>query len=133
MRTPGSTLPYATVGGTSRRGRATSSPPQFGQRRFIASAQAAQKVHSKLQIKASPSIASPSSQRSQAGFICNAIGHPFRTLENITWPAETTPQSGLPKMFENPGVNENGPYFVSLNSSRPISMRRISLVPAPIS
>jgi hypothetical protein len=24
-------------------------------------------------------------------------------------------------------------YFVSLNSSRPISMRRISLVPAPIS
>ncbi len=26
-----------------------------------------------------------------------------------------------------------GPYLVSLNSSRPISIRRISLVPAPIS
>src|SRR3546814_9610490 len=64
--------PQATAGDTSRRGRATSSPPQLGQRRAIVSAQAAQKVHSKLQIKASPSIASPRSHRSQSGFICSA-------------------------------------------------------------
>jgi len=35
-----------------RRGRTTSSPPQFGQTALIASVQAGQKVHSWLQMKA---------------------------------------------------------------------------------
>jgi hypothetical protein len=37
-----------------RFGRATSSPPQFGQTPFMAAAQLGQKVHSWLQIRASP-------------------------------------------------------------------------------
>jgi len=38
-----------------RLGRATNSPPQFGHTAFIAAAQLGQKVHSWLQMRASPS------------------------------------------------------------------------------
>ena len=48
------------------RGRGTSSPPQLGQTPLIVSAQAGQKVHSKLQMRASPSGASGVPQRSHS-------------------------------------------------------------------
>ncbi len=84
----------------TRRGRATSSPPQFGQRPCIASAHAAQNVHSWLQIRASRG------------------GHRQRCLRI----ARTRVSS--PATWD---------HFDSSNSSRPISIRRISDVPAPIS
>src|SRR5580700_553916 len=56
-----------------RRGRGTSSPPQFGQRRFISLAQRGQKVHSKEQMKASPSAERRSSHRSHSARISSAI------------------------------------------------------------
>jgi hypothetical protein len=39
-----------------RFGRASNSPPQFGQVSLIAAAQSGQKVHSKLQMRASPAF-----------------------------------------------------------------------------
>jgi len=55
--------------GYLRRGRATSSPPQFGQVCCICSAHPEQNVHSKLQIRASPSCGSDASHRSQVARI----------------------------------------------------------------
>lgn len=55
------------------RGRRTSSPPQLGQTAFIASVHARQKVHSKVQMNASPCGSSFRPHFSQAVFICNAI------------------------------------------------------------
>jgi hypothetical protein len=57
---------------TARRGRATSSPPQFGHTRSISSAHATQKVHSWLQIVACPSGTSAVPQRSQLVLISSA-------------------------------------------------------------
>ena len=52
-----------------RRGRGTSSPPQFGQRPPMASAHRAQNVHSKLQIRASGAAGgSGAAHFSQVGF-----------------------------------------------------------------
>jgi hypothetical protein len=83
----------------TRRGRATSSPPQFGQRPCIESAHTAQNVHSWLQIRASAAVTGNDAwHRSHAVFIASDMGH-----------------------------------FDSSKSSRPISIRRISDVPAPIS
>ncbi len=53
----------------ARFGRATSSPPQFGQTCSIASAQAGQNVHSNEQIVASASSDSAAPQRSQVVLI----------------------------------------------------------------
>jgi hypothetical protein len=58
----------------ARRGRVTSSPPQFGQTPACASLQAAQNVHSKEQIRASPESGGKSlSQHSQPGLICSMV------------------------------------------------------------
>jgi len=59
-------------GAVTRRGRATSSPPQFGQTSSIDSAHATQNVHSKEQMRASPSGANPFPQRSQTARISRA-------------------------------------------------------------
>ena len=53
----------------ARRGRATSSPPQFGHRASSASPQSLQNVHSKLQIRAGPSGVSALPQRSHTSLI----------------------------------------------------------------
>jgi hypothetical protein len=55
---------YVTHDHACRLGRATSSPPQFGQTDSSASLQSAQNVHSKLQITAAPSTASSRPHRS---------------------------------------------------------------------
>jgi hypothetical protein len=56
-----------------RRGRATSSPPQFGHTPFsTVSVQPAQNVHSKVQMRASGESGGKSlSQHSQPGLICS--------------------------------------------------------------
>jgi hypothetical protein len=56
-----------------RRGRGTSSPPQFGQTLSIASAHAGQNVHSNEQMRASSSAARVASQLSHAVLISRAI------------------------------------------------------------
>jgi hypothetical protein len=57
-----------------RRGRRTSSPPQFGHLSFIASVHVAQKVHSKLQMRAfAESGGRAALHRSQAPRISSAI------------------------------------------------------------
>ena len=61
----------------ARRGRGTSSPPQFGQTPFIASVQATQNVHSYEQMRASPSAASGASQRSHTVRISRATRYLF--------------------------------------------------------
>src|SRR5215813_11107199 len=66
-----------------RRGRATSSPPQFGQTPFIASVQATQKVHSKLQIRAGPSALRAAPHRSQTGRISSAIRPSSVPIESL--------------------------------------------------
>jgi hypothetical protein len=60
-----------------RRGRATSSPPQFGQTSSIDPAQPTQNVHSKEQMHAAPSGASAFPQRSQTVRISSATGYFF--------------------------------------------------------
>ena len=55
-----------------RRGRRTSSPPQFGQTRSNSPAHASQNVHSKLQTYAVPSWTRPAPQRSQVSRISRA-------------------------------------------------------------
>src|SRR5690606_8086151 len=57
----------------ARRGRRTSSPPQFGHTCSSASPHDAQKVHSYEQMTASASGASPAPHRSHAGRISSAI------------------------------------------------------------
>ena len=57
-----------------RFGRATSSPPQFGHTDDISSEHATQKVHSKLQMRASPASSSAASQRSQVVLISSMDG-----------------------------------------------------------
>jgi hypothetical protein len=57
-----------------RLGRATSSPPQFGQRPCMEAAHLAQNVHSKLQMRASAeSPGSGAKHFSQAGLRASAI------------------------------------------------------------
>ena len=56
-----------------RRGRATSSPPQFGQRCDISDPHAVQNVHSKLQITASPASARVVLHRSHTARISNMV------------------------------------------------------------
>ena len=58
------------------RGRRTSSPPQLGQTARIDAAQSGQKVHSWLQMYASPSAASAASQRSHTDLI-SSMGAPY--------------------------------------------------------
>jgi hypothetical protein len=59
---------------TARRGRRTSSPPQLGQRDPIASAHAAQKVHSYPQMRApAESGGSAAAHFSHTGFIASAM------------------------------------------------------------
>ena len=53
----------------ARRGRATSSPPQFGQTSCVEAAHVGQNVHSKLQIRAAPSFGSATPQASQVSRI----------------------------------------------------------------
>ena len=60
-----------------RFGRATSSPPQFGHTDDISSEHATQKVHSKLQMRASAASPSPASHRSQVVRI-SSMGGPYR-------------------------------------------------------
>jgi len=55
------------------RGRSTSSPLQLGQTSFIAFAQSAQKVHSKVQMYASSRGDSLAAHFSHSVFISNAI------------------------------------------------------------
>src|SRR3954471_12362644 len=55
------------------RGRATSSPPQFGQTPSISSVHETQKVHSNVQMRASPSGDSAVPQRSHSVRISSAI------------------------------------------------------------
>ncbi len=61
----------------ARRGRATSSPPQFGQTASIASAHATQNVHSNLQMRASPPGESAVVQRSHSVRISSANAYLF--------------------------------------------------------
>src|SRR5579864_8428509 len=79
-------FPYALGAAASRatrRGRATSSPPQFGQRPCIESAHAAQNVHSWLQIRASAAVTGNNAwHRSHAGFIASDMGS-FRFVEKL--------------------------------------------------
>ena len=56
----------------TRRGRRTSSPPQFGHTASIEAVQPAQNVHSKLQMYASPASSSAAPQRSHAVRISSA-------------------------------------------------------------
>src|SRR5439155_1298283 len=65
------------LGRSSRRGRRTSSPPQFGQTAFICSAQFTQYVHSKLQMYATPLAVSAIPHFSHALFSSNAISFAF--------------------------------------------------------
>src|SRR3954454_20045179 len=67
-----------------RRGRATSSPPQFGQTPSIASVHETQKVHSNVQIRASPSGESVTPQRSPSVRISRAIAYRL----GVGWGAE---------------------------------------------
>jgi hypothetical protein len=57
----------------TRFGRATSSPPQFGQTEAVASPQARQNVHSYEQMSASPSGGNATPQRSHVVRISSAI------------------------------------------------------------
>ena len=73
----------------ARAGRSISSPPQLGQRSSSASAQVAQKVHSKLQINAPGACAGKSApQRSQSGRISSIAGttsfqKPFQAIPSF--------------------------------------------------
>ena len=59
-----------------RFGRGTSSPPQLGHIEFAPRAQSGQKVHSKLQIQASPAGLSWRPQPSQVVLISKGTGSP---------------------------------------------------------
>ena len=63
---------------TRRRGRDTSSPPQFGQTWSNEAAQAGQNVHSNVQIIAAPAGASAVWQRSHSVFIASATAISWR-------------------------------------------------------
>jgi hypothetical protein len=85
------------AGHRRRRGRATSSPAQFGQIWSIESAHATQNVHSNEQMRASPSGASPFPQRSQTSRISSAMAYRFagsfrlRTARNASCGTSTPP------------------------------------------
>ncbi len=79
-----------------RRGRATSSPPQFGQRWFrMVSAQAAQNVHSKEQMRASADSGGKSlSQHSQLGRSSSIVARYasiFKAARKALWGISTLP------------------------------------------
>ena len=84
-------------GAVARRGRATSSPPQFGQTLSMVSAHATQKVHSKEQMRASPSGARAFPQRSQTVRISRLTAYRFAgsfrlsTARNASWGTSTPP------------------------------------------
>ena len=85
--------------GVTRCGRATSSPPQFGQTLFIESAHATQNVHSNEQMRASLSGASGFPQRSHTSRISSAIASGYffagsfrlSTARNASWGTSTPP------------------------------------------
>jgi hypothetical protein len=71
---------YTDEGECLRRGRATSSPAQFGQVCFIFAVQSGQKVHSYEQMYAPASSRSARSHFSQPIFISNATGNALLAL-----------------------------------------------------
>ena len=98
-----------------RRGRLTSSPPQFGQRWLIAEPQAVQNVHSKLQITAGPSSDNDASHRSQTFLSSSTVlGLPRPQL--VDKPLVFVEEPALPQLLVLHSVEKN-----SLNTSRRIS------------
>jgi hypothetical protein len=76
----GRVFPYTDEGESLRRGRATSSPAQFGQVCFILAVQSGQKVHSYEQMYASASSRTARPHFSQPIFISNATGNALLAL-----------------------------------------------------
>lgn len=127
-------LPASLFAG--RRGRTTSSPPQFGQvPPSTPSAHGAQKVHSKEQMRASPESGGRSrSQHSQFGLSCSMGGSGTLVGSRNKASHRRKPVSSAPILLDS-GIRRNGDrelvrrFLIALAANRcnscPESRRRI--------
>ena len=95
----------------TRRGRLTSSPPQFGHTQSIDSPQATQKVHSKLQMSASPAsvmAAEHFSHTTRISNICSSFLRPHlvnKALVLVEEPAFAQHSENVVHVFGRPSPN----------------------------